>query len=94
VTGGREEGKGKSKKAKARRQNALRHSATLPLCHRWRDIAAATPGGEAMKNFESLFAAYVLIWAIFFFYEVSVARRLARLSEDIERLKDSAGRKS
>jgi len=47
-----------------------------------------------MKNFESLFAAYVLIWAIFFFYEVSVARRLARLGEEIERLKDSAARKS
>jgi hypothetical protein len=40
-----------------------------------------------MKNFESLFAAWMVVWAVFFLYEVAVARRLARLREDIERLK-------
>ncbi len=40
-----------------------------------------------MKNFENLFAAWMVVWAVFFVYEVSIARRLARLSEDIERLK-------
>jgi CcmD family protein len=40
-----------------------------------------------MKNFESLFAAWMVVWAVFFVYEVTVARRLARLQEDIERLK-------
>jgi CcmD family protein len=40
-----------------------------------------------MKNFESLFAAWMVVWAVFFLYEVTVARRLARLREDIERLK-------
>jgi len=40
-----------------------------------------------MKNFESLFAAWMVVWAVFFVYEVTVARRLARLREDIERLK-------
>ncbi|MFY9529733.1 MAG: hypothetical protein WBC04_11575 [Candidatus Acidiferrales bacterium] len=45
-----------------------------------------------MKNFESLFAAYLLVWAIFFTYEVTVARRLSRLREDLERLKNQLGR--
>ncbi|MGH9746777.1 MAG: CcmD family protein [Candidatus Acidiferrales bacterium] len=40
-----------------------------------------------MKNFESLFAAWMVVWAVFFLYEVTVARRMARLQQDIERLK-------
>ncbi len=40
-----------------------------------------------MKNFESLFAAWMVVWAVFFAYEVSVARRIARLREEIERLR-------
>ena len=40
-----------------------------------------------MKNFESLFAAWMVVWAVFFVYEVTVARRLAKLQDDIERLK-------
>jgi hypothetical protein len=40
-----------------------------------------------MKNFESLFAAWMVVWAVFFLYEVTVARRIANLREDIERLK-------
>ena len=40
-----------------------------------------------MKNFESLFAALMVVWAVFFAYEVSVGRRIARLREEIERLK-------
>jgi len=40
-----------------------------------------------MKNFESLFAAWMVVWAAFFVYEVSVARRLAKLRDDIDRLK-------
>jgi len=42
-----------------------------------------------MKNFESLFAAYLLAWAIFFGYQLTVGRRLARLSEELERLKEA-----
>ncbi len=41
-----------------------------------------------MKNFESLFAAYLVVWAIFFTFEITVARRLARLRQDLERLKN------
>jgi CcmD family protein len=40
-----------------------------------------------MKNFEFLFTAWIAVWAIFFLYEVSVARRLSRLQDEIERLK-------
>ncbi|MGA8144982.1 MAG: CcmD family protein [Candidatus Acidiferrales bacterium] len=40
-----------------------------------------------MKNFESLFAAWMFVWAVFFVYEVTVARRLSKLQDEIERLK-------
>jgi len=40
-----------------------------------------------MKNFEFLFTAWIAVWAVFFLYEMSVASRLSRLREEIERLK-------
>jgi CcmD family protein len=40
-----------------------------------------------MKNFESLFAAWMVVWAVFFLYEVTVARRLSQLQGDIDQLK-------
>jgi hypothetical protein len=40
-----------------------------------------------MKNFENLFAAWMVVWAVFFVYELSVAQRLSRLRDDIEGLK-------
>ena len=40
-----------------------------------------------MKNFESLFAAWMVVWAVFFLYEVTVARRISRLQDDIAQLK-------
>jgi len=40
-----------------------------------------------MKNFESLFAAWMVVWAVFFLYEVTVARRLSKLQGDIDKLK-------
>ena len=45
-----------------------------------------------MKNFESLLAAYLFVWAVFFVYEISIARRLARLAEELALLKESLGR--
>jgi uncharacterized membrane protein YciS (DUF1049 family) len=45
-----------------------------------------------MKNLDSIFAAYLIGWAIFFAYYLTVARRIAALREDIERLKNSLGR--
>jgi CcmD family protein len=41
-----------------------------------------------MKNFQFLFAAWIMVWAVFFVYEVSVANRMARLREEVERLKE------
>jgi hypothetical protein len=40
-----------------------------------------------MKNFEFLFTAWIVVWAIFFGYEWTVARRISQLREDIEGLK-------
>jgi CcmD family protein len=40
-----------------------------------------------MKNFENLFAAWIVVWAVFFVYEVSIARRLSQLREEFDRLR-------
>jgi CcmD family protein len=40
-----------------------------------------------MRNFEFLFTAWMVVWAGFFGYEISIACRLAQLRGDIERLK-------
>jgi hypothetical protein len=40
-----------------------------------------------MRNFEFLAAAWMMVWAIFFGYELSVASRVAALRRDIEELK-------
>lgn len=45
-----------------------------------------------MKNLESVFAAYMVGWTVFFIYYISVARRTAALREDLERLKNSLSR--
>ncbi len=40
-----------------------------------------------MTNFQFLFAAWIVVWAIFFGYQFSVATRIAGLRKDIEQLK-------
>jgi CcmD family protein len=40
-----------------------------------------------MKNLNFLVAGYVAVWAVFCAYLFSVARRVARLHDDITRLK-------
>jgi hypothetical protein len=45
-----------------------------------------------MKNLDSVFAAYMVGWTVFFVYYISVARRTAALRQDIERLKNSLNR--
>ncbi len=39
-----------------------------------------------MRNFHFLFAAWASVWVVFFVYEVSVARRLERLRQEVEAL--------
>jgi hypothetical protein len=45
-----------------------------------------------MKNLDSVFAAYLIGWGIFFVYFLTLARRTTALREDIERLKSSLNR--
>jgi hypothetical protein len=45
-----------------------------------------------MKNLDSVFAAYISAWAIFFVFYLTIARRTSALREDIERLKNSRNR--
>jgi len=40
-----------------------------------------------MKNLDSVLAAYLAGWAIFFVYYISVAQRMSTLREEIEQLK-------
>jgi CcmD family protein len=40
-----------------------------------------------MTNFHFLLTAWIAVWAVFFGYQVSIATRIARLSDEIERLK-------
>ncbi|MGB6430062.1 MAG: CcmD family protein [Candidatus Acidiferrales bacterium] len=40
-----------------------------------------------MENLNSVFAAFMALWAVFFVYQITVGRRLARLQDEIERLK-------
>ncbi len=47
-----------------------------------------------MKNLDSLFAAYLIGWGIFFVYYLTVARRTSALKTEIERLKNSQHRSS
>lgn len=46
-----------------------------------------------MKNFESLLAAYLLAWAVFFGFLVSVSVRLKGVQQDLDRLKQKLGSK-
>jgi hypothetical protein len=40
-----------------------------------------------VKNFHFLLTAWIAVWAVFFAYELSVASRVAKLRDDLERLK-------
>jgi CcmD family protein len=42
-----------------------------------------------MKNLDSLFAAYMAVWAIFFVYYLTVSRRMSRIQDEVKRLKDT-----
>jgi hypothetical protein len=45
-----------------------------------------------MKNLDSVFAAYLIAWGVFFAYYLTVARRTSSLREDIERLRSLLNR--
>jgi len=45
-----------------------------------------------MKNLGSVFAAYLIGWAVFFVFYLSIAKRTSALRDDVERLKNSIGK--
>ena len=45
-----------------------------------------------MKNLNSVFAAYLFAWGIFFIYYLTVAHRASALRDELERLKNSLSR--
>jgi hypothetical protein len=45
-----------------------------------------------MKNLDSVFAAYLIGWAVFFVFYLSIAKRTSSLRDELERLKDSIQR--
>jgi hypothetical protein len=45
-----------------------------------------------VKNLDSVFAAYLIGWAIFFVYYLTVARRTSALRDEVERLKNLTNR--
>ncbi|HEY1423645.1 MAG TPA: hypothetical protein VGF20_09345 [Candidatus Acidoferrum sp.] len=47
-----------------------------------------------MKNLNSIFAAYIIGWGVFFLFFVSIAKRSNDLRVEVERLKKSAFGKS
>ena len=45
-----------------------------------------------MKNLGSVFAAYLIGWAVFFVFYLTIAKRTSVLRDDVERLKNSIGK--
>lgn len=45
-----------------------------------------------MKSLDSVFAAYVVGWAVFFIFYLTVAKRTAAMREELNRLKDLLNR--
>jgi len=41
-----------------------------------------------MRNFESIFAAYMLGWGVFFLYQLSLGKRLSDAERELQRLKE------
>jgi hypothetical protein len=42
-----------------------------------------------MKNLDSVFAAYLIGWAVFFVFYLTIAKRTSTLRTEIDRLKSS-----
>jgi hypothetical protein len=40
-----------------------------------------------LRNFHFLLTAWIAVWAVFFAYQLSIASRVAKLRDDLERLK-------
>jgi len=45
-----------------------------------------------MKNLDSVFAAYIVGWGVFFAFYLTIAKRTANLRAELDRLKNSLPR--
>jgi hypothetical protein len=45
-----------------------------------------------MRSLDSVFAAYIIGWAVFFVFYLTIAKRTSSLGEELERLKNSLRR--
>ena len=45
-----------------------------------------------MTSLNSVFAAYIIGWAVFFVFYLTIARRTSSLREELDRLKNSLNR--
>ena len=45
-----------------------------------------------MKNFNSVMAAYLVVWGVLFVYSFTVSRRMSRLRDEIARLRATLDR--
>jgi uncharacterized membrane protein YciS (DUF1049 family) len=45
-----------------------------------------------MTSLDSVFAAYVIGWAVFFVFYLTVAKRTSSLRQEVDRLKNSLNR--
>jgi CcmD family protein len=41
-----------------------------------------------VKNLDSVFAAYLIGWAVFFVFSLTIAKRASSLKEELSRLKE------
>ena len=47
-----------------------------------------------MNHFNSVMAAYLVVWGVLFIYSFTISRRMARLRDEIERLRATIGQRS
>jgi len=45
-----------------------------------------------MKNLDSVFAAYIIGWGVFFLFYLTIAKRISDLHAEVDRLKNSLAR--
>ena len=45
-----------------------------------------------MRSLDSVFAAYIIGWAVFFVFYLTVAKRTSSLRQELDRLKNSLNR--
>jgi len=42
-----------------------------------------------LNHFDSVIAAYLVVWGVLFIYSFTISRRMARLNSELDRLRDT-----